>query len=104
MTEEHTTFIYRLRAVRSDMLSTGLTEHETAIIEAHGEYLDHLAAHDIIKLAGRTLIDDEHAFGIVVLEADSDLHARRIMNEDPAVANGVLEAELFPFRIAVTGG
>ena len=104
MTEEHTTFIYRLRAVRPDMLSAGLTEHETAIMEAHGEYLDRLAAHEIVKLAGRTIIDDEQAFGIVVLETDSELHARRIMNEDPAVANGVLRAELFPFRIAVTGG
>ena len=104
MPEEHTSFLYRLIPVRADMLSEGPTEQENAIIEAHGEYLDRLAAHNVVKLAGRTLIEGDQSFGIVVLEADSDMHARRIMNEDPAVANGVLHAELFPFRIAVTGG
>lgn len=104
MPEEHTTWIYRLLPAREDLLSAGPTEQEAAILEAHGEYLDQKAAHGLVRLAGRTMTTDAESFGIVVLEVDSEMHARMIMDEDPAVAKGVLVAQLFPFRIAVIEG
>lgn len=103
MPAEQTTWIYRLQPAREDMLSAGPTEQEAAILEAHGEYLDQQAAYGLVRLAGRTLTTDAKSFGIVILEVDSEMHARMIMDEDPAVSKGVLVAELFPFRIAVIG-
>ena len=103
MTEAHTTWLYRLRPIRTDMLAAGPTQTEAAIIEAHGAYLDKLAAQGIVRIAGRTVGTDPRSFGIVIIEVDSEQHAQLIVGEDPAVAEGVLAAELFPFSIAVTG-
>jgi hypothetical protein len=44
---------------------------------------------------------DASSFGIVVFWAESDDAARRIVDADPAVAGGVMRAELFPFRVAL---
>lgn len=50
--------------------------------------------------AGRTLDPARGVFGIAILRADSEAEARAIMQNDPAVKNGVMHAELFPYRIA----
>jgi len=42
--------------------------------------------------------------GLVVFEAESVDAAQRIMVSDPAVADGVMTANLYPYRVAVTGG
>ena len=52
-------------------------------------------------LAGRTLNTDERSFGIVIFRADSEEAARRVMDQDPAVRNRVMRAELYPYRIAL---
>ena len=52
-------------------------------------------------LAGRTLNTDERSFGIVIFRADSEEAARRVMEQDPAVRNRVMRAELYPYRIAL---
>ena len=52
-------------------------------------------------MAGRTLNNDETAFGIVVFRAPSEAEALETMQSDPAVAAGVMRAELFPYRIAL---
>jgi len=54
-------------------------------------------------LAGRTLNTGVSSFGIVILAAGSELEARRVMLGDPAVAQRVMRAELYPFRIALLG-
>ncbi|MFL5803143.1 MAG: YciI family protein [Roseiflexaceae bacterium] len=52
-------------------------------------------------LAGRTLNTDPSSFGIIILRADTEATARGIMEDDPAVQQGVMRAELFPYRIAL---
>ena len=76
------------------------TAEETAIIEAHARYLRDLCDRRIVVFAGRTLTTGPESFGIVILEA-SEADARRCMEEDPAVAQGVMQATLLPFRIAM---
>lgn len=94
-------FIYRIQPTRTDMLSTGSTDAEAKIVGEHFEYLKVLVDKGVVLLAGRTLTEDEHTFGIVVFEAESDAAAREIMNNDPAVIHGVMHAELWPFRVAL---
>jgi hypothetical protein len=53
-----------------------------------------------VILAGRTLTTDERGLGIVIFRAPSADAARAIMEGDPAVRQGVMRAELFPFRVA----
>ena len=93
-------FLYMIRPVRPEMLSGGPTDEEAAILGEHAAYVQQLAARNVVELAGRTQNADETAFGIVVFEADDDASARHIMDEDPAVKHGVMNASLFPYRVA----
>jgi uncharacterized protein YciI len=96
-------YLYRIRQSRPEMLSAGPTEEEAAVIDAHAAYLRELADRGVVRLAGRTLTTGPETFGIVILAAGSAEDARRIMDADPAVKRGVMRAELFPFRTAITG-
>ena len=95
-----TEFLYLVRPVRPAMLVDGMTSAEETAVEAHLNYLKSLAETGTVRLAGRTLEDDQ-AFGIVVFSASSQDEAQRLVDEDPAVAQNVMMAELFSFRIAV---
>jgi uncharacterized protein YciI len=94
-------FIYRIQPVRWDHLSGGATPEEEVIVGRHFDYLKGLTERGVVLLAGRTLITDSASFGVIIFEAADEAAARRIVDEDPAVAARVFRAELFPFRIAL---
>lgn len=96
-------FAYRLRPVRPAMLAEGPTPDEERIVGEHFAYLQALTAKGTLKLAGRTLTTGPETFGICILETPDEAAARAVMAGDPAVAGGVMTAELFPFRIALWG-
>ena len=96
-------FLYILRLVRGDMLSIGPTAEEQAVVAEHFAYLQNLNAKGVIILVGRTLTTDEHTMGLAVFRAESEEAARKIMNGDPAVTNGVMSATLFPFKVVLHG-
>lgn len=83
------------------MLSEGLTDREEGIVATHFTYLSDLKEKSVVKLAGRTTNTDVSGFGVVIFEAEDEQAARRLMENDPAVAAGVMTARLFPFRIAL---
>jgi uncharacterized protein len=94
-------YLYRLVPTRLEMLTEGPTPEETELVTAHFSYLQAAVAKGILLLAGRTTLLDERTFGIAVFRAESEEEARRFMESDPAVAGGVMRAELFPFRVAL---
>lgn len=96
-------FLYQLTPMRSDMLEYGLTDRENEITESHFAYLSDLKDKGVVKLAGRTTHTDASSFGVVIFEAEDEEAARLIMANDPAVKDGVLAAQLFPFNIALMG-
>jgi uncharacterized protein YciI len=96
-----TEYLYKIQPTRLEMLTQGPTAEEASIVAQHFAYLKGLAEQGVIVLAGRTLNADESTFGIVIFKADSEESARAVMTNDPAVKNGVMRAELYPYRIAV---
>lgn len=94
-------FLYRIRPTRPAMLEAGPTEDEARIVGAHFEYLKRLVDEGVVLVAGRTLNTDETAFGIAIFVAESRQAAEALMQGDPAVAQGVMSAELFDYRIAL---
>ena len=44
---------------------------------------------------------DPTGFGLVILEVDSEEEAITLMKNDPAVKEGIMEATLFPYRVAL---
>ena len=101
---ESSEFLYRLQVTRPEMLSEGPTDEEAAVVAEHFDYLKELWERGVVLLAGRTLNTDETSFGIVILTAASEQLARNIMQNDPAVRKGVMQAVLFPYGIALMAG
>jgi uncharacterized protein len=96
-------FLYRTQLVRGDLLRTGPTTAEQAVVAEHFAYLQDLTAKGAIILVGRTLTTDENTMGLAVFRAESEDEALRIMNGDPAVAKGVMTATLYPFKVVLQG-
>jgi uncharacterized protein YciI len=94
-------FLYQLRPTRPAMLVEGLTEREESIVGEHFAYLQGLVSEGVVLMAGRTQTTGEDTFGIVVYRSESEKAARGIMEADPAVANGVMTARLYPFGVAL---
>ncbi len=95
------TYIYRIQAVRPEMLSDGPSDDEARITGEHFEYLRRLMAEGALIMAGRTLNSDYSAFGIAIFSARDDAHMRQLTADDPGVAQKVFRAEWYPFRIAL---
>ena len=93
-------FIYVLKAVRPAMLTDGPTASEAATIERHNAHLDRMAKSGAVLLAGRTQNTDRSAFGIIILQAESESRAREMMRSDPFIADGVAEGVLYPYKIS----
>ena len=94
-------FLYRIVPRRADMLVTGPTEHEMQVMTTHFAHLQKLAADGVVLMAGRTLVAGPDTFGIVVFKAPSLAEAEAVMRSDPAIAQGLMHCELFPYRVAV---
>ena len=94
-------YIYQLKLNRPALLTEGPTDEEADVLAQHGSYLQGLASSGEVLLAGRTQIDSEEAYGIVIIAATSAEAAEKIMLNDPAVHHNVMRAELHPYKIAV---
>jgi uncharacterized protein YciI len=96
-------WICRIRPTRLAMLTDGGTPEEQTVMGAHFERLRALADDGVVVLAGPTLVTDERNYGVIVFRADDEDAARQVVDGDPAIAAGVMEAELLPFRISLLG-
>jgi uncharacterized protein YciI len=94
-------WIYVLKVTRLEMLTEGSTPEEDEIVGQHFAYLKDLTEKGVMILMGRTQNNDESTFGIAIFEAENKETARTIMENDPAVAAGVMRATLYPYRVAL---
>jgi uncharacterized protein YciI len=94
-------WVYFIHPPREDFAAT-MTEDEQAVWATHFERLQRLLAEGVIILVGPTL--GRVNTGIAVFEAEDQAAARRIMEEDPAIASGIATGELRPFRVSLLRG
>jgi uncharacterized protein YciI len=94
-------YLYTIKPTRLQMLTDGRTAEEAKTLSNHFGYLEELAVDGVVLLAGRTQQDDESTFGNVLLQAGTQDAARAIMDNDPAVAGGVMHARLHAFAISI---
>ena len=94
-------WIYVLKVTRLKMLTEGSTPEEDEIVGRHFAYLKDLTEKGVMILMGRTQTADESTFGIAIFEAENEEAARTIMENDPAVAGGVMRATLYPYKVAL---
>ncbi|WP_244668288.1 YciI family protein [Bacillus sp. NTK074B] len=94
-------FIYVLKLIPRLYQEANWTVGDEEIVQRHFERLNEWMDSGTVILAGRTLNEEENAFGIVVFEADDEEQAIAFMKEDPTVVEGIMTAELFPYRVAL---
>jgi uncharacterized protein YciI len=94
-------WIYFIHAPREDFAAT-ITPDERAVWDTHFERLQRLTREGVMLLVGPTL--GRINTGIAVFEAPDEESARRIMEEDPAIASGIATGELRPFMVALLRG
>lgn len=94
-------YIYTLRPIPRLLKEENWTAREEEITSRHFNYLKAKLADGKLILAGKTSGLDEKTFGIVIFEAESCEEAAEFMNGDPGVKEGIMQAELFPYDIAL---
>jgi uncharacterized protein YciI len=94
-------FIYVLRLVPRLHADSAWTKEDNAALERHFTRFQDAAKSGQLILAGRTSEPGDKTFGIAIFEALDEDTARKFMQEDPAVAGGLMTAELHPFAVAL---
>ncbi len=94
-------WIYFIHPPRDNFAAT-MTAEEEAAWSAHSDRFERLLAEGVMILVGPTLGDVNT--GIAIFEATDEAAARRIMEEDPAIAGGHARGELRPFRTSLLRG
>lgn len=92
-------YAYRIQPTRPGMLTEGLNPAELDSFTRHSAYLQRLVDDGIACFVGRTLNTDISVWATTIFKAESEEAGRAVMNGDPFVQDGVMRAELFPFRI-----
>jgi uncharacterized protein YciI len=98
-------FIYVLKLIPRLLNEKNWTDNDSQIVGRHFRRLQQLQKEGKLILAGKTMDDQDVAqFGVVIFKAGSEDEARRIMEEDDAVKEKIMTAQLFPFMVALIQG
>jgi uncharacterized protein len=94
-------FIYVLKLVPRLYVDSAWTKENNAVLERHFARFQEATKSGQLILAGRTSEPGDKTFGIAIFEAPDEDAAKKFMQEDPAVAGGLMTAELHPFVVAL---
>lgn len=94
-------YLYLLRLVPRLQSESGWTKADEETVGRHFQYLKAAVARGQVVLAGKTDEPGDRTFGLVVFEAADEKAARKFMEADPAVAAGLMTAELRPYHLAL---
>lgn len=94
-------FIYVLRLVPRLHSDSAWTKDDEAALSRHFARFKRATETGELILAGRTPEPGDKTFGIAIFEATDEAAARKFMEGDPAVAAGLMTAELHPFAVAL---
>jgi uncharacterized protein len=76
-----------------------ITDEEKRLMEAHSRYFDEHFAAGRLLIYGPVMATSG-AFGLAVLEVDSEAEARRFGEGDPSVRAGLNRFEIYPMRVS----
>jgi len=94
-------FIYVLHLVPRLHDDKAWTAEDKAAVNRHLANFKAAVQSGQLILAGRTMESGDKTFGIAIFEATDEAAARKFMEADPAIAAGVMTAELHPFAVVL---
>ena len=95
------TYIYTLKLIKRLWSDEAWTDRDEAIVAEHFNRLKIDFERGIVLHAGRTEKTDAGGFGIVIFKATDLRIAEKYMQNDPVVAQGIMEANCQLYRIAL---
>jgi len=94
-------YLYRIQLnPRLHQTEAWLKEDNQAVSD-HFNYLVKLKDTGQLILAGRTQTELSTTFGLVIFNANDEVEALSIMNQDPSVIAGVMIPQLYPYSVAL---
>ena len=94
-------FIYVLHLAPRLYDDNAWTAEDKAAVDRHLANFKAAAQSGQLILAGRTRESGDKTFGIAIFEAADEAAAQKFMEVDPAVAAGVMTAELHQFSVVL---
>ncbi len=94
-------FIYVLHLAPRLYDDKAWTAEDKAAVDRHLANFKAAVQSGQLILVGRTREPGDKTFGIAIFEAADEAAARKFMEADPAVAGGVMTAELHPFAVVL---
>ena len=94
-------FIYVLHLVPRLYADANWNAQDKDVLHRHFARFQEAVKTGQLILAGRTSESGDKTFGIAVFQANDEAAARKFMEEDPAVAGGLMTAELHAFTVAL---
>jgi uncharacterized protein YciI len=95
-------FIYQILPGGRPELTTdpsSWTKEDEAVSASHFRYLEQAAEEGTLILAGRS--QDGIGPALVIFEAEDEAAARRFMEDDPFIREGLFRSSLHPYRVAL---
>lgn len=100
---EENQFFCLLTPSRPNMHAT-VTPEELGVFEAHCEYLKQRFAEKKVLQAGTSFEEGQEHFAIVILNAKDKHEALNLIQDDPAVAQGLLKARVTEYSVFLDRG
>src|SRR5262245_21081294 len=72
------------------------------LVEKHCKKLQALTQQGVILFSGHTLVTNESGFGIIVVRAESQAEAQKIVDDDDLVKAGLIRGTVFPFEVVTS--
>jgi uncharacterized protein YciI len=96
-------FIYILHLQPHYRKPENWNDNINRIVNEHFNYLKEIHEKGIAVLVGKSDydIDSTDNFGMCIFQSENLEAAKELMNNDPCILNGVMYAELHPFRIVL---
>ena len=94
------TFVYFIHPTHPEMAEGKGTPEQYAKVNEHFNYLKKMTEEGRVVLAGPST--EPPYTGIVIFHAEDEAAAKKIMDRDPAVAAGLFQARLSPFRMSLS--
>jgi uncharacterized protein YciI len=93
-------YMYTVQVTRLGMLHHP-TEEESRIAAEHIAYMQKLTDDGIGIFGGAMNVRDSRHFGLFIFQAEDDVQARSIIDNDPAVQSRIFRGCLYPYRVAL---
>ena len=72
------------------------------LVDEHFKRLQALTQQGVCIFSGHSLNQDDTGFGIIVVRAESEAAARKIIDEDQLVKAGLVRGTVFPFQVVTS--